>query len=1431
MAENLTQVNSYQDKLLEAMSIISLQLISSIPYDKTITCTIINDEYKTEGKYKVTNGEATFDAYSSDTTLRNDDVVYVTVPEGNYDNQKIIQGKKTSNEEKPFVFTTPFDTILDLTNNLITNNLGKDFNTKSSLIANNNYTTEKKNDIEIIKFQKAQFKEICHLKELNLTGYTRLGLKADFMSWIPIVTKGSYGLRVTVIDNLNTTTTNNQEVASVSQTKTMLLDVSDMYGSPYNFESYYTQEKVFPITELNTITDIIVEFYQIAGSFYDIDNNILTLQDATVDKTIANQYTYSTEYGENLFVDNIEVCLGYDVSEITDEYIVPVINDSMTYSHFRKDEYNKKEIDLRWVHQFENGPKVVEPDSDFYGNNPRLKDCEIRWYRYKLGAAAADEYSGVYWTGLTITKNEDKYLLSDWDGKLKTITVTEGDGEVVSKEVPDYGETQALENVIFSPDISYQTEQIKAIILLNGIAIRGPVITFRNEEDKTGEIVDNFVNALGIKCLDNTDGNYLIYNEAGNILNTADAQIERKLQCNFAEKGAEARSNLLLDGQKLDSISWKIPNEGSMLFLQNLETRKTKDGTNKEYYVIYKRKPKENSDVETELEKTEVIKFEVSKDNPEAPVYKTNDYYILQKEATFNSETNEIYYPVYKINGQYSQYTMNNTIACTVQKDRVIYNAEKDMVFGVSGTMGSDYSIAIRFVEGHNAVIIGDTDTNYSLEVKMYDANNKPVQLTDDIDIQWSWFTPGGDLEKNNLSNNISFGNNTKSSVVELKVKSLSGEDSFDTTKLDKDIYIAQVTVGSDKLTTYFPIPLKTREEFSHIEGATEVIYLSNGHPEYYKGDYKLYMITTDADGVESTQAVDSSLVRWKIFGGDEKFKGDLYYQEGENSSTGSSGKEGLRPIGVYTEGVKNYGVVCYYNKQPIWYQPILVIRNNYPSRVINKWDGKTLQIDDATGTILSTAIAAGKKEINNTFTGTMIGDWSGTTSDGSVTGATGVYGFHEGAMAYAFMDNGKAFIGKSGEGRIEFDCSEGEAIIQSPYNMSINLTSGQINAKTFSLKAGEDDEFLVLQTSTNGRGDLSLSENPLQIGKYFDVSWKGHVNARSAQIGAWTVLPTDDTTTNGISPGSIYSKTHSSWDSIILDPVLNTVTGGKFRASILEAKDTDIKLGGYIDVYAVPSNINSNIDYTKSGTGKLGYIRSNFGDNTVEGEGIGIEVNGSASGNWAYGCVKATSKNVGMSYNGSYFSMSNEAATLKFNGGSNLTFSNYGINMSNTSGGRLIADQDHIGIGYGDSYLSLYSNRTDLYDCNKIALGIHGTSNVAYLLIGNGETNELNGASIYLNGYNIQLQKNTVIKNTVLTIGEDDVNDSATLYVGGAAGTGYFKGGIKCNGITSNGDITASNSTISGNTIIANSQLTVPYNGSVNFNNCDQTGIRAQFA
>lgn len=1533
MAENYTQVNSYQDKLLEAMSIVSSQLISSIPYDKTITCTIVDDEHKAEGKYTVTNGDATFDAYSSDTKLKKEDVVYVTIPEGDYENQKIIQGKKTSGNEKPFVFTTPFDTILDLTNNLITNEANEGYvsETKNSLIANNGYITEQiKESInnqevekEVIKQWNPQFKQICHLKNLKFTGYSRLGLKADFMSWIPNAISGSYGLRVTIVDNLNTTTTDDKQVTSVQQTKTMWLDASDMYGSPYNFENYYSQEKVFPITELNTITDVIIEFYQMGGSFYDIDNNILALLDPEVNSAVEGQKTYTALYEDNLFVNNVYVSLGYDVSEITDEYIVPVINDSMTYSEFRETELNKKEIDLRWVHQFDDGPKVVEPETDFVGDSPRLEDCEIRWYRYRLGAAAADEYCGVYWTGLTVTKQDDKFLLSDWNGKVKTITITESDRKVVDKEVPDYGETQALENVIFSPDVSFQTEQIKAIVYLNGVAIRGPIITFRNEQPKTGEDVSNFLNALEIECVDNTLGNYLIYNEAGNILNTADGQLERKLQCNFAETGSIAKSALELFYEKGDTITWKIPIKNSMIGIQ----RCGKSSTDKydvinltsETYVSntyfvkdadkYVISVGEFKDTETyykhslvseniqlnkvwvqlkeyegnfeDLSSVEHFKqdgthayYAYEKDGIEYykniefntyevyyepwNIYKDSNqnYLILQGERTlhYNEDTKitSILYPTYKISAMYSMYNMNNTIACTIRKDRMIYTTEKEFTFGVSGTMGSDKSLVVDFVGGQTAIIANDTTTAYQLEVKMYDENNKPEDISA-VPVTWSWYAPGEDT----ISSKLKFKTNN-TAVVELENSGLDIDD-------DEQIYIAKVVVGEEgaELETYFPIPIKSSEEYSHIEGATSVIYLSNGEPDYYKGDYKLYETVDDTIGSPIVEITNKTVI-WEVISqeADREFVADI------NKTTvgGVTTYKGLKPISVYTEGVKNYAVIAKVNGSAIWQQPILVIRNQYPSRVINKWDGKTLTMDKETGTILSTAIAAGRKD-NNTFTGVMIGDWTGSISDKSLTQATGVFGFHQGAMCYAFMDNGTAFLGKSGEGRIDFNGNTGKIYSQTGAGMEIDLDDGLITSKRLELKAGfvnqNSTEYLIL--NTNSETNLTLptiptqhGRYPFELGKYLKADFKGQLYAASGKIGAWNFLPTDATVQGTTaSAGSLYSGAiPNQWSSIILDPIKNEVIGGKFKASILEALQGTIKLGGFIKVYDSSVLKNGEVDYTSTGTGggTLGFMAANFGgsdsgneyenaDGNTDGKkkaGIGINYTGG-------GTVKATSENAGMSYGNFYISLQSGKGVFR-GGTARLVLQEVAT-----------ADEGaHAGLGYGGQYLS----------CN--------TSDT--LLAANG-TVEITGSSVWSNG-NFTVGKSEIVEGVskikttylsgALTVGKNQegytatttLNGKLTVNTGGAAITGnaqidylglgtganteyrlYVSGASRLNGslyvssgLTSyagyslNGGGSINGALTLGGATTVSGKLTA--NGGVDFSgSASQTGIKAQFA
>jgi hypothetical protein len=111
------------------------------------------------------------------------DVVYVTIPNGDFNKQKLIVGKQVTDTTEPFVFTNPFKTMLDVTNNLIIGDKGE-----NGLVANCPW--EALSDIPI-------WTQTFYNKELK--GYTRLGLSAQFQTWLTKTVKGEYGLRLEIV--------------------------------------------------------------------------------------------------------------------------------------------------------------------------------------------------------------------------------------------------------------------------------------------------------------------------------------------------------------------------------------------------------------------------------------------------------------------------------------------------------------------------------------------------------------------------------------------------------------------------------------------------------------------------------------------------------------------------------------------------------------------------------------------------------------------------------------------------------------------------------------------------------------------------------------------------------------------------------------------------------------------------------------------------------------------------------------------------------------------------------------------------------------------------------------------------------------------------------------------------------------------------------
>lgn len=87
-------MNNISEQLLQAMDIIAEEKISNLEFDKTIKAVVYSLVNLDGGEYKVRYNGNIFSAYSDDLTqaYKVDDEVYVTVPEGNFSNKKLITG-------------------------------------------------------------------------------------------------------------------------------------------------------------------------------------------------------------------------------------------------------------------------------------------------------------------------------------------------------------------------------------------------------------------------------------------------------------------------------------------------------------------------------------------------------------------------------------------------------------------------------------------------------------------------------------------------------------------------------------------------------------------------------------------------------------------------------------------------------------------------------------------------------------------------------------------------------------------------------------------------------------------------------------------------------------------------------------------------------------------------------------------------------------------------------------------------------------------------------------------------------------------------------------------------------------------------------------------------------------------------------------------
>ena len=1080
--------NFFENQILEAIETVANGIVSKLQFDQTILCTITNDNKRKNGEYEVSNGSSTFKAFSSDTNYKKDMAVYVLVPQGDFERQKTIVGKYVDDTASAINYIPASQSIIEVAKIEIPQD-------EFSLLANG--------ENKLINIIDSDWN--------NTNIYDCVSLKANFKTDLSKynIIDGDYGLMLTlkgyqVKSETKEDGTLDQTIIEIAP-KFYKFSCKDMFGDPYNYNIYFDQDIVFDLSE--NFADIKINHYRLDfyqnGKFKDLNGNDIPYRD-----TINN-----VDFSNNLFVKDIQMSFGYSTVDIKEEGIQIYTPDNLKYI----DRLPKKNIVSKWFQKNEVGSNTAYGIIDTL-DEAKEKNYSVYWYRYRIGASE-DELAGAFWELLDAGAYNDNIsydyeLVEDPNGKYtyKDSKLILADSDNVAgqrykmkiKTTPGTGRyeneisTSNPYNISFAPDKLLSREKIKAILVkyefeeiqevdendsnivyitfkLSPKIYESNEIIFENANPASLSLAAvDLIRNMRLECQDGSNGIYKVYNSVDNKALGNEANRIRILNVIF-----DTYSTIDIPTAELEncSVKWKIPKNNSMI--EPVDFSFTGP-------VVIQNPNNENKIKGDNESETTIITWETKEG---APYYECSYSWssdIVGKDEHYEGVSLQANY---RIKEDYSQAYNNNTIICEITKYNRIYKAEIEFLFGESGTNGTGYTLSIRLDKEY------DSTGNVSLTpVSCITADeNKKVKLVATLFDQF-----GNDIsDQQTVSWNFKNGIN-KGLVLD------SDYIKYDGTKKDISecygIIMATSTVKWKEkminLQAYLPIGIKPKDsDIFTYNGTTKIIYDAQGTQSTYQQIHNLY----------DKEDKDIPVNKWQVSvldqGVDENWSEYIPYfvkEITENSTeTTEDSKKTTNILAAknmyFTElSTKQIVIQALDDKDNVLYQQsILYDQNRFGSALFNEWDG-SLVIDKTENKILSALIGAGKKETNNTFSGVLMGDF---TKNGSTK--TGLLGFKNSLETFGFHTDGTAFIGPSGQGRIEFDGTRG--IIQSgnykqtKEGIKIDLDDGKF----------ELNPTKILKTDLGGQKEIdfinSLQSAYIQINTnkepYFEIKVISSIN------------------------------------------------------------------------------------------------------------------------------------------------------------------------------------------------------------------------------------------------------------------------------------------------------------------------------------------------
>lgn len=754
--------NSYSqtiENILEAMSEITSAQARSLSFDKTIKAVITDVSQASRGIYQVAQigAEKTnvFTAHSDNTSYQKSDCVYVTVPEGDMTSgNKIILGKYVDDSESYYNYVNPMDGYLDITGNLI------DQITNKKLELTANYADN--NEDKII---------IWSAENLALRGYDRLALKGEFKTWLQSsdINSGTYGLVLIIQDNKGKFTT-------------YKLSSKEMYGNPYYFETFYSQNILVNIGGIEEIQSMHLAFIQ-ENDFYKSNGE----RASGVDDTDARAPS-------NIFLKAPYVSVGYDVTQFSGDDVRIFTEDEQIFNSTEPSV--QKTIKANWIHAAEGRSATVISDLIEMPRNPDYNPAavphptfpapetkaDLMWFKYNTEESGTHFAAGQGWV-------EDKTAVNDFTYSFYTPTGRETEGEannlpyIKYKAIIMTPSIRYINSVFCNSDdygaISENKDQAHSEIyheclnifyeVMNGTKTYNDGKTLITDKYKgiTSDDYSNFVTALNaylavrseVQWYDSGElifpnagyspakyaqgsianlrisvdpehlkGTYLLYDDTGYLTDATAANVERYCEALYETIAGVVNSettsmeDIAYEVDANEIITWYIPLDSTMIARPMSGCEYDNRDTVNENYVIG---PEANSGDASEKANIPAGRYFKICRVPQFDETTIDEELLLAEHHMFARQK-------FKIKDYYTQLETNNTIYCRITKGGKNWYASGVTEFGITGTNGTDSTFLLKMYETDFSGAKTDMETSaLSLSTTYYQVNqdNNAVKL------------------------------------------------------------------------------------------------------------------------------------------------------------------------------------------------------------------------------------------------------------------------------------------------------------------------------------------------------------------------------------------------------------------------------------------------------------------------------------------------------------------------------------------------------------------------------------------------------------------------------------------------------------------------------------------------------------------------------